>query len=173
MPVARRRKQRTFTRSARPGTTWSRVVSSVSIVIPAASKVLVAMLTLDNVGITETVRRTRGRVIAFNDVVGDEEQFGAFGFIVVNDLALAAGAASIPGPVTDASDDGWYVWEPIITKSSSGSGTTNTVNDVIVFDSKAMRRVEEGYSVAVMFENAHATFGMEVAIGLSSLASRS
>ncbi len=99
-------------------------------------------------------------------VVSDQEavmepQIGAFAMVVVSDLAIAAGAASIPGPVTDADDDGWFVWEGIcqMAAGSIGGNTINGQTQWYEFDSKAMRRIEQGFGLAVMVENSQAAIG--------------
>ena len=159
--------------AVRPTTNWTRIVSSVVTVVPVSSKVLLASLNLSNPGIGETIRRTIGRIMVLSDQASvHEEQLGAFGLVVVNDLALAAGAASIPGPVTEAGDDGWFVWEPLI---AAGSQIANPSGGPIIglpFQSRAMRRVEEGFSVAIMVENASALHVFEFAMGISLLTSR-
>ncbi len=159
----------------RAPSTWARDVSPVAIVVPAASKVLLLTVALNNPGIGETVRRTRGTFYITSDQsMVIEEQYGAFGMVVVSDLALAAGAASIPGPSTNASDDGWFLWEPFLVQQTlaSAQAAANGVGR-IDFDSKAMRRVEEGFGIAIMVENAHATDGLEIACGFSLLTSLS
>ena len=173
--MARRRvvSTRGYARSQRQPSNWARVLSNSLVTVPAASKVLLNTVVLSNPGIGETVRRTRGRIYVGSDQSGAiEQQFFAFGMMVVNDLALAAGAASIPGPGTDASDDGWFVWEPWVMSQSNATGVAGP-EVVLNFDSKAMRRVEEGYGVALMVENLSATFGLRVALGLSLLSSLS
>ncbi len=127
--------------------------------MPAASKVLLATFSLSNAGIGETVVRTLGRFMWKTDQASAvETQVGAFGLIVVNDIALAAGAASIPGPVTDASDDGWFVWEPFAS-SMEGFTTGEPGSNAFLqdYESRAARRVEEGFGMAVMVENAPST----------------
>ncbi len=146
--------------------------------MPANSKVLLTSVVLSNPGIGETVRRTRGLISIMSDqqtVV--EEQVGAFGMVVVTDLALAAGAASIPGPGTDASDDGWFVWVPFVQASEGNVGVADPpglpVSQRYEFDSKAMRRVEEGFVIAIMVENVHATMGLRIQDAESILTSLS
>jgi len=118
------------------------------------------------------VRRTRGLFsVASDQAAAGESQLGALGFIVVSDLAVAAGAASIPGPVTDASDDGWFVWVPFGQESIRAAGGPQSFQ--YEFDSKAMRRVEEGFAIAIMVENAHATEGLDFWCGTSLLSSLS
>ena len=119
------------------------------------------------------VRRTRGWVHVTSDQSAAAElQLGSLGLVVVSDLALAAGAASIPGPVTDASDDGWFVWQPFVSRQAVSAVLTASAGPLVFeFDSKAMRRVEEGFGIAVMVENAHATFGLNVECAFSVLTS--
>ena len=143
-----------FRRARRPGGTWSRDIDA-STTIPVSSKVLLASFVLSNPGIGETVRRTVGGIWVVTDqTAASEIQEGAFGMIVVSDLALAAGAASIPGPVTDASDDGWFVWQGFAQSVSFASATgVHQLGRWYPFDSRAMRRNEEGFGIAVMAEN--------------------
>ncbi len=113
-------------------------------------------------------------MIASDQTTSIEFQLGAMGMVVVSDLALAAGAASIPGPGTDAADDGWFVWVPFMA-IADGITTGNTKNpqQYFEFDSKAMRRVEEGFGIAVMIENVHPTQGLQAGVALSMLTSLS
>jgi len=155
-------------RTQRQPTTWARSVGGTQVLVAASTKVLLQTLSLSNPGIGETVRRTRGEVLL--DSASGGPQLGALGFVVVSDLAVAAGAASIPGPVTDSSDDGWFVWFPLMNHVvSSGNFSQNPIE----FDSKAMRRVEEGFTIAVMVENASASRPLEVSLGFSLLSSLS
>ena len=161
---------RTFTTRRRSPTTWSRTVSIGPLTVAAATKVVFSTFVLNNPGIGETVRRTRGMLSIGADAVSVEEQTGALGFVVVSDLALAAGAASIPGPFTDGSDDGWFVWQPFVQTAQEGT-ISNLTSYQYAFDSKAMRRVEEGFGIAVMLENSSATFGLRATIAIAMLTS--
>ena len=59
-----------------------------------------------------TVTRTVGMISVQSDQnVAVEIPFGAFGMRVVSDKAVATGAAAIPDPVTQVSDDAWYVYQ--------------------------------------------------------------
>ncbi len=158
-------------RSARPNRSWAGSVSSAPTVVPAASKVLLATFTLNNPGIDETALRTVGGIaVATDNLAGTEDQLGAFGLIVVTDLAAAAGVASIPGPVTDASDDGWFVYVPFAQEwnGATASGRAFTTQ-WYPFDSKAKRVVENGSTIALVVENAHATEGLNIYIALRLL----
>ncbi len=168
---AQRRPGRSFRQ--RPATDWARIVIA-NTTMGAATKTLLGTLTLSNPGIGETVRRTRGRFHVVSDQGSvTEQQNGAIGLIVVNEVALAAGAASIPGPVTDASDDGWFVWEGFtqITQLTVGvANAAGTMSLLYEFDSKAMRKVADGFGIAIMAETL--SQGAEIGIALSLLGSR-
>ncbi len=164
-------RSRGFQRPQRQPTNWARLVSTVGIVVAANTKILSTTIVLSNPGIGETVRRTRGVIaIASDQGAVVEDQLGAFGMVVVSDLALAAGAASIPGPGTDASDDGWFVWRPFVGR---GDSSNNRVAFNFEFDSKAMRRVEEGFGIAIMVENTSAATGLVISFAVSLLSSLS
>ncbi len=165
-------------RAKRSPTNWSRLVGVQDVVIAAGTKVLLATVNLSNPGIGETVRRTRGSFLITSDQVALlEVQTGALGMMVVSDVAAAAGIASIPGPVTEAEDDGWFVWVPFHNLSSATGGSGSVGNSPpgfrFEFDSKAMRKVEEGFRVAVVIENASPTNGLTITHAFSMLTSLS
>ena len=90
-----------------------------------------------------TVVRTRLDILIRSDQAAVSEQVrGAFGMIVVSDQAVAAGAASIPGPASETNGD-WFVYEPWNNRfeflSSVGFAQPSGTN--LVVDSKAMRKV--------------------------------
>ena len=124
--------------------------------VATSSKVLVASQP-STTGIDQTIRRNLGTLTIVSDqAAASELQIGAFGMIIVNDLALAAGAASIPGPVTDLDDAGWLVWVPLVRRGADVVG--QPAETFIDFDSKAMRKLPSGYNIAAMVENASASF---------------
>ena len=158
-------------RSRAPGRTdWTRTVSVGQVTVAASTTVLLTTFGLANAGIAETVRRTRGVIwIQSDQSAAIENQFGAFGMVVVSDPALAAGVTSMPGPVTERSDDGWFVWQPFVQSGDLSAGRTGYHYE---FDSKAMRRIEQGFVIAVLAENSSASNGLQIAVGISILASR-
>ncbi len=166
-PIVRTRRRST--------TNWGRFVDTTTNV-GSGTKVLLSVVSLSNPGIGEVVRRTRGMFSIFSDqTAAMETQAGAMGFVVVNDLAIATGASAIPGPATDANDDGWFVWVPFSQVGAISPGGTVTAGQPMnryEFDSKAMRKVEEGYTVAIMIEAFGTSDGLEVSMGFSLLGSR-
>ena len=158
--------------SRSPNRTWTGITSTAATAVAAGTKVLAGSFVLSNPGIDETILRTVGVIgIASDQTAASELQLGAFGFLVVTDLAVAAGAASIPGPVTDISDDGWFMFVPFVQELRflSGSGFAPNAVRLYHFDSKAKRKLPDGSSVAVMVENAHATHGFQLFFSLRML----
>ena len=166
MAVPRRGAPRAFRGRQRAATNWSRSIQNPVVSVPQGTKVLIATMVLSNQGIGETIRRTRGIVQVHSDQSSAvEAQTGAFGMIVVSDLAIAAGAASIPGPATEAEDDGWFVWQGFV--QTGASAPLSNTETGYAFDSKAMRRIEEGFGVAMMIENFSGTGGEDFTAGLA------
>jgi len=167
-------------RGHRAPTSWARAVPVTGTTIALSTKALVASVVLSNPGIGETVRRCRGTLRISSDQAAQfEEISGAMGAIVVNDVAFALGVTGIPGPVTEANDDGWFVWLPFQQVSVGTQGTSpatvfsSHASLSYEWDSKAMRKVAEGFSVAFMVENASDTHGLDVELAFSILSSLS
>ena len=168
-----------FSGRQRQPTTWSRSSAGIYVAIPANNKVLIALAVLSNPGIGETIRRTRGMFsVIFDQVAANETQVGAFGAIVVSDRAVVVGVSAIPDPVTEQNDDGWFVWEPFVQTCSVAQAVGVAVGQTqpptaYPFDSKAMRKVQEGFQVAFMFANASSSHACQVALSFSMLTSLS
>ena len=151
---------------------WAAAFTSAPVNVPAASKVLLFTFTLSNENIDETVLRTVGTWGVRADAILDEEQIGAVGMIIVSDTAAAAGVASIPGPITNADDDGWFLYTPFTfaIESISNVGVRPDITHMIPFDSKAKRKSSSGKVIACVVENAHATDGFDFTLVLRLLA---
>jgi len=166
-----RQVRRQFSKVA-PNRSWSSFSTASPIAIPAATKVVIATLALNNPGIDETILRSVGVLNVVSDqVAAGEEQIGALGMIMVNDRAVTAGAASIPGPITDGTDDGWLLYVPFAQSFTfvTAAGFDSRGGTQFAFDSKAKRRLEEGKTFVIMVENAHATHGFFVSMVFRTL----
>ncbi len=96
--------------------------------------------TPNNPGLDITVRRTRGLVTLSSDqqaVVEDQEAI--FGMGIVSTDAVAAGVASIPGPLSDPEWGGWFVWIPLLHGFCTSA---NEVQFPMIIDSKAQRIID-------------------------------
>ena len=170
--MARRvvRPSRSFRRAARPGGTWGRFIDTGT-GVAASTKVLLGAFVLSTTNIAETIRRTVGHINFSSDqtAAAIETPFACFGMIVVSDNAVVAGATAIPGPITDASDDGWFVYQPLSV--SQGGTDSDLAHQMFPVDSRAMRRVEVGFSVALMIETG-ASFGSITQVNISTYGTR-
>ncbi len=94
-----------------------------------------------------TIVRTRGLFgITSDQSAASEEQELGYGHCVVSDQALAIGATAVPTPVTDITSDLWFVYEMVLQSLdvNTAVGFDARAKTVRYFDSKAMRKVEEG-----------------------------
>ena len=93
----------------------------------------------------------------------DLDIIGAMGIGIVSDQALAAGAASIPGPWTDSSWDGWFVHQFFAYRFEVTTDIGRLIASIsIPFDSKAMRKVGTNESVVIMVESQLVAFNAAV-----------
>ncbi len=108
-----------------------------------------------------TIVRTRGLVHYSTDQeAADETPLGAYGQCVVSEQASAIGVSAIPTPVTDSSSDAWFMYEALMDNYQFRSGVgANSIGEQFRIDSKAMRKVEDGFDIVTVLENA-ATDGL-------------
>ncbi len=102
-----------------------------------------------------TVVRVRGELYIQSDQpTAAERPFGALGFAVVSDEAATAGAASVPGPITNAQSEKFFVWQPWQSAAIVDSAAV-AIQPMyrFEFDSKAMRKIQNGDAIVVMMEN--------------------
>ncbi len=112
-----------------------------------------------------TIVRVRGSMIFqfLPDTVNDV-YLGAIGLITVQAAASAAGSASMPGPVTDASNDGWF-WHSFVDFMASGVGAEVPGYGYRVdIDSKAMRKVNDNERVVMRLESTTHSAGVSVKV---------
>ena len=110
-----------------------------------------------------TVIRVRGELYVKSDqLAGTENALGAVGMAVVTNQAAAIGITAVPTPITDQASDNWFLWQPIIGPLEFGDATGFSFNPYTryIFESKAMRKVDDGDTVAVVLENSSTVHGL-------------
>ena len=108
-----------------------------------------------------TVVRTRGQIWTRSDqTAGSESAFGALGFMVVREQARAAGVGSVPTPLAEESDDGWFVHQFFPAGLQVADATGMVPHYVTHFDSRAQRKVSPDDAIVVVLENGDATSGL-------------
>ncbi len=103
-----------------------------------------------------TIVRTRGELwVGTDQIAASESPFGALGMSVVRSAAAAAGVGSVPTPITEESDDSFFVWQAFASSLLFGDATGfRPYFERYSFDSKAMRKVSQGDTIAITLENA-------------------
>ena len=133
------RAQRVFrSRGQRRPTKWGGVVATGITTVPALTKVLLAIFTPDFTS-GETIRRLWGTFFVRSATAATYH--GAVGSFVANDVAIAAGVASLLDPVTNVADDAWY-WYQSFSGSNSNAGEPGgagaRASQLLEIDSKSM-----------------------------------
>ncbi len=142
------------TQGRTPNRTWNSFTMVASVAVAATTKVLIATGVPANAGIDLTVLRTRGIMMAIPSAPSaDRFLTGAFGIMLVTDEAAAAGVASVPGPATDADNDGWFVHEWLMSRVEFSDATGLLDYAIQRYDSKAKRIFEQGQTLVAVVEN--------------------
>ena len=155
MPGASRGRYPVRATQNRANRTWGSFTMAAPVSLGATTKVLIATGTSPT-SIDLTILRTRGIFsITVPSPAADATVTGAFGIMLVTDIAAAAGVASIPGPATDASDDGWLVHEFFNSRVEFGTnvGINFEAGQQYRFDSKGKRIFQPGQVVVAVAEN--------------------
>ena len=83
-----------------------------------------------------------------------------YGHAVVSEPAVAIGVTAVPTPVTDDVSDLWFVYESLMNDFLVTTDVGRLLAGVqLRFDSKAMRKVEDGEQMISVLENDGASDG--------------
>ena len=148
-------------------TRWFSDTSTGLITLGAASTAtLVGSLTAEELALRPfTIVRTRGVWHVASDQTAATERYDvALGIAVVSEQASAIGVTAIPTPSTDDGSDLWMVYERMMSQHLIKSliGFVEPAGTMQVFDSKAMRKVEDGQDVVKVVETSAASLGATV-----------
>ena len=108
-----------------------------------------------------TIIRMRGIIQVRSDqTAANEDYSGIVGHCVVTDQAVAVGITAVPTPVAESDSDLWFQYDPFAGdyESLTSVGTNEKGRQYIV-DSKAMRRVDQGFDFVQVGENSAASNG--------------
>jgi len=101
-----------------------------------------------------TIVRSRGLLFLTSDqAAAAEPQAITLGCAVVSDQSVAIGVTALPTPTTDKDSDAWYVYQSLM--ASHGAGTVDSEQGQWVeYDSRAMRKMEDGFQLVYVLETA-------------------
>ncbi len=111
-----------------------------------------------------TVVRVRGHLFYRSDQSSAAENYsGCYGKCVVTEQALAIGVTAVPTPETDSASDAWFVYENFTGRFDFTTGTGyREVGRLLTIDSKAMRKVEDGFDLISVAEAATISAGIVI-----------
>jgi len=145
---------------------WFDIAETETTITAASTAALFTGLTSVLLGLRPfTIVRTRGTMMVSSDQTANTEtqQIG-FGICVVSDQALAIGVTAVPTPMTDGESDLWFVFEVLEHRIqvSSAIGILSPAGSRKDWDSRAMRKVEEGSDIALSVETGTISSGLVV-----------
>ncbi len=114
-----------------------------------------------------TVVRTHLHASLSSDqLIATETQVVAVGLAVVSDQASAIGVSAVPTPVTDLASDAWYLHQWIMNEMFfiTGVGFEAGMNKEADWDSKAMRRIEDGFDNILVVEAPAGLDGLNISL---------
>ena len=159
MPNRNRVSHQSFSRGPKRLTEWGicTVPTGYSSVAANAKAiaVLVPAATLEPESPATIVRTRLELSIRASDTSSDTNMVGAFGCGLVNVVAGALGITALPGPSTDCTWPGWFVWQPIVTafQVTTDVGFQGQIDRKYTIDSKSMRKFKSDQSLVFMIEN--------------------
>jgi len=136
----------------------------------AAASTAVLVSSLNATGLAArpfTIIRSRGYLHVRSDQVAASETYvAALGFTVVSDQASAIGITAVPTPMTDLGSDYFYLHESVVGRLSftTTAGYRET-GQGRVYDSKAMRKVDEDSDAITVVETASISSGAVITFG--------
>ncbi len=154
--MAIRRSNRPVVRGPRRQTTWVGPADQGLVAVADNAKAIISSFDAAASGLAKpTVVRSRGLfAVSAQTAAADLDIIGAFGIAIVSDRAFAAGAASIPGPFTDAGWDGWFVWQAVAYRLDVSTDVGRLLEMVQYdVDSKGMRKITDDETMVVMYES--------------------
>jgi len=137
-------------------TIWGGTAAFRGVIGGAQTAILAASLNAAALALRPfTIVRVRGFWHVRSDQVIATEQYGCSqGWAIVSDQASAIGVTAVPTPDTDIASDLWFLFESLYgTFMLLDSTGTQQQGMGATFDSKAMRKVQEGEDVVQMFES--------------------
>ncbi len=147
----------------RRDTVWGGLVETTTNIVGASTAVLFGGLSAGGLALRPfTIVRFRGIMhLASDQLANSELQHVAFGMSVVSDEALAIGVTAVPNPITARDSDMFFVYEELVNRFGVSSAVGIIQQGIArEFDSRAMRKVNDGQDIAVVVETSSISAGV-------------
>jgi len=110
-----------------------------------------------------TIVRTRGNWVVRSDQLAASEDLSVgIGYAVVSDQATAIGVSAVPTPFTDIGSDMFFVYEQWLQSFRLNTAVGTEAYNSVSYDSKAMRKVNDGQDIVTVIENSGVSAGSNV-----------
>ena len=137
-------------------TRWLDLAPTFTALGAAGTAALLNVLTTEEKALRPfTVVRSRGILgIESDQTAASEVYHAAFGMAVVSEQAIAIGVTAVPTPDTDRASDLWFVFEELLGSYlfATSAAFVESSATMRIYDSKAMRKIEDGQDLAVVAE---------------------
>ena len=153
--------------------TWIALAPSQDTIAASSTAVLISQL--DAVGLALrpfTVVRTRGMILLHSDQRAATEDYEVnYSHSVVTTQASAIGVTAVPTPVTDVGSDVPHVFESLFggITVTTDVGVVDPFGISLRFDSKAMRKVDDGQDLISVVETSATSEGCGMTTGFRVL----
>ena len=159
---------------SRRETRWLAGLSTNTVAAAASTASLLTSLNAAALALRPfTVVRTRGYIYIRSDQNAVSETYEmAYGEAVVSEQASAIGVTAIPTPTTDDGSDLWFVYERRGGEVAfSTAASVNSLQGIqpFSFDSKAMRKVDDGSDIVTVQESSALSAGVQLLVYSRSL----
>ena len=146
---------------------WLGVGESNTVIAAASTAVAINALNAAALALRPfTIVRTRGILAYVSDQTAASENYSAaLSMAVVSDQALGIGVTAVPTGFTDLGSDLFWVHQMMAGRFEfiSGVGVSSpNAMQVIEYDSKAMRRVDDDQDLAIVLETSSLSLGINV-----------
>ena len=145
-------------------TAWIAILPITNTLAAASTAVLTGGLNAVALALRPfTIVRVRGFLQVSSDQNAASENYSAsVGYCVVSDQAFAIGVTAVPTSETDRGSDLFFVHESAAGRIVRGdtTGFQDPVGIQRVFDSKAMRKVNEDSTMAIVIETSFVSSGV-------------
>ncbi len=165
--ISRSRKSGLFLRGGKSVRETSWVASEVvqGVMAAPSTAILLTQFAADALALRPfTIVRTRGVLYGRSDQSSVSEDYSvSYGHCVVADQAVAIGVTAVPTPMSDSPSDLWFVYETIIGQLLVTTDISRIEpGSMVKFDSKAMRKVEDGQNAISVVETSSLSNGVLV-----------
>ena len=168
MPFRRSVTTRGFRRAQRRESRWLEIPAVSTSLAAASTAVISHVFTTEELALRPfTIVRTRGVWHGRSDQAGANENWHiGLSAAIISEQAIAVGVTAVPTPFTDQGSDLFFLYELMVSRVQviTAAGFESATGIMLPFDTKAMRKVEDGQDIALCQETSSLSAGVVVTL---------